>query len=78
MTTRKFVATVDGRSETVEVEGSDGRYRVTVRGVTLDVDARQPMSGLWSLRVEGASHVADVTAADGGALVELDGGTYRV
>ena len=78
MTTRKFVATVDGRSETVEVEGSDGRYRVTVRGVTLDVDVRQPMSGLWSLLVDGASHVADAAPGVGGTLVDLAGGTSLV
>jgi pyruvate carboxylase subunit B len=78
MTTRKFVATVNGRSETVEVEGSDGRYRVTVGGVTIEVDARQPMSGLASLLADGASHVADVVPLDGGRLVDLDGSTYRV
>ena len=32
MTTKKFVARVNGRSETVLVTGSAGRYRVTGAG----------------------------------------------
>lgn len=78
MTTRTFVATVDGRTETVRVEGGDGRYRVTVGARTLDVDVRQPMSGLASLLVDGVSHVADVAPTDGGALVDVDGAPYLV
>ncbi|HEY3188960.1 MAG TPA: hypothetical protein VGJ70_15865, partial [Solirubrobacteraceae bacterium] len=76
MTTRKFVATVNGRTETVEITGSGGRYRVTVGERTLDVDARQPISGLWSLLVDGASHVADVAPGESGRRVNVDGGTY--
>jgi biotin carboxyl carrier protein len=78
MTTRKFMATVNGRTETVEISGGDGRYRVTVGEQTLDVDARQPMSGLASLLVDGASHVADVAPGEGGRRVDVDGGTYLV
>ena len=78
MTTRKFVATINGRTETVEVTGSDGRYRVTVGERTLEVDARQPMSGLSSLLVGGVSHVADVAPDDRGTLVDVDGATYLV
>jgi biotin carboxyl carrier protein len=78
VTARKFVATVNGRAKPVEVNGSDGRYRVTVGERTLDVDVRTPMSGLSSLLVDGASHVADVAPVEGGALVDLDGATYRV
>jgi biotin carboxyl carrier protein len=78
MTARTFVVTVNGRSETVRIEGGDGRYRVTVGDRTIDVDARQPMSGLTSLLVDGASHLADVAAADGGTLVDVDGATYLV
>jgi biotin carboxyl carrier protein len=78
MTTRKFVATVNGRSETVRIEGGDGRYRVTVGDRRIDVDVRQPMSGLTSLLVDGVSHVADVAAAAGGSLVDVDGATYLV
>ena len=78
MTTRKFVATVNGRSETVEVTADHGRYRVTVGGRTIDVDARQPARGLASLLVDGVSHVAGLEPADGGTLVDLDGATYLV
>ena len=78
MTTRKFVATINGRIETVQVTGSDGHYRVTVGARTLEVDARHPMGGLTSLLVDGTSHVADVAPTEGGTLVDLDGGTYLV
>ncbi len=78
MTTRKFVATINGRPHTVEVSESDGRYRVTVGEGTFDVDLRTPMSGLASLLVGGASHVADVAPAEGGTRVDLDGATYLV
>src|ERR1700675_1652897 len=74
----KFVATINGRSETVEVSGRDGRYRVTVGDRTVQVDARQPADGLYSLLIDGVSHVADVSATDGGTLVDLDGSTYVV
>ena len=78
MTTRKFVATVNGRAETVEVTGRDGRYRVTVGARTIDVDVRQPMIGLTSLLVDGVSHVADVAPTDRGRLVDVAGATYLV
>ena len=76
--TRTFVATVNGRSHTVQVTGSDGRFRVTVGALTLEVDARQPMSGLTSMLVDGASHVADVDPAPGGTVVVLGGAPYRI
>jgi biotin carboxyl carrier protein len=78
MTTRTFVTTVNGRSERVRIEGADGRYRVTVGERTIDVDARQPLGGPTSLIVDGASHVADVTPAEGGAAVDVGGATYLV
>ena len=78
MRAKTFVARVNGRSETVQVTETDGRLSVKVGALTLEVDARQPMSGLASLLVDGASHVADVTPAEGGALVDLDGATYLV
>ena len=74
----KFIATINGRSETVEITGRDGRYRVTVGDRTIDVDARQPADGLYSLLIDGVSHVADVSSTDGGTLVDLDGATYLV
>ena len=78
MTTKKFVARVNGRSETVLVTGSAGRYRVTVGELTIDVDVREAMSGFSSLVIDGISHVADVAPTEGGTLVDLDGSPYLV
>src|SRR5262245_46960249 len=78
MTTKTFVATVNGRSRTVRVTGRDGRFRVTVDDLTLEVDARQPMSGLASLLIDGASHLAEVDPTAAGTLVDLGGAPYRV
>jgi len=73
-----FIATINGRTETVEISGRDGRYRVTVGDRTLDVDARQPAAGLYSLLIDGVSHVAGVSSTDAGTLVDLDGSTYVI
>jgi biotin carboxyl carrier protein len=78
MRAKTFVARINGRSETVQVTETDGRLRVKVGELSLDVDARQPMSGLVSLLIDGASHVADVAPTEGGTLVDLDGATYLV
>ena len=74
----KLVATVNGRSETVDVSGRDGRYRVTIGDRTIDVDARRTAGGLYSLLIEGVSRVADVSPSERGARVDLDGSTYLV
>jgi biotin carboxyl carrier protein len=42
------------------------------------VDARQPAEGIWSLLLDGASHVADVSEEDGVFVVQVDGETYRI
>jgi biotin carboxyl carrier protein len=73
-----FVATVAGRAERVEVTGSDGRYRVTIEGRVWEVDARLTPQGIYSLLIEGASHVADITEEDGTSLVEVGGETYAI
>jgi biotin carboxyl carrier protein len=78
MTTGKFIVTLNGRSETVRVTGRDGRHHVTVGDRVIEVDARRPARGIYSLLIEGTSHVADVSATDRGTLVELDGSTYLV
>jgi biotin carboxyl carrier protein len=74
----QFVATINGRSETVQVTVADGRCRVTVGGRTFEVDARRPAGGPASLLVDGVSHVADVAPTEDGTLVDLDGSTYLV
>jgi biotin carboxyl carrier protein len=78
MTAKTFVARVNGRAETVQVTENGDRLSVKVGEQTIEVDARQPMSGLVSLLIDGASHVADVAPAEGGTRVDLDGATYLV
>jgi biotin carboxyl carrier protein len=74
----KFVASINGRLEIVHVTRVDGGYRVTLGERTIDVDARRPAAGIYSLLIDGMSHVADVSSTDGGTLVDLDGATYLV
>ncbi len=74
----KFEAELDGAVVPIEVEGQGGHYRVRLEGATLDVDARAVGEGLWSLVIDGASTVADVTESDGLAVVHVDGETYRI
>ena len=74
----RLVTTVNGRAETVEVTGRDGRYRLTIGEQVIDVDARRIADGLYSLLVDGVSHVADVTRGARGARVDVGGATYHV
>jgi biotin carboxyl carrier protein len=78
MSVQRFVAVVGGRSETVSISGADGRYRVTLGDRTIEVDARRIGGGLYSLLIDGVSHVADVSPAEGGRLVQLDDARYLV
>jgi biotin carboxyl carrier protein len=78
VTARKFVATVNGRPETVFVTPDGGRYRVTIGDRTIEVDLRQPAPGLASMLIDGASHVAEIAPAEGGTLVHVDGHAYVV
>jgi biotin carboxyl carrier protein len=71
----KFVATVDGRSEVVEVTGGDGRYRVTIGEQVWEIDARLTAQGIYSLLVGGRSYVADVSDREGACVVEVGGET---
>ncbi len=74
----RLVATVNGRVETVEVTGRDGRYRLTIGEQVIDVDARRIADGPYSLLVDGVSHVADVTPSKRGTRVDVGGATYHV
>lgn len=74
----KFEAELAGETVPVEVTGKDGRYRIVVAAEVVDVDARQPTEGIWSLLIDGASHVVDVTEQDGVSVVEVDGESYRI
>ena len=74
----KLVATLDGRSEAVEVREESGRYLVTIGDTALAVDARQPVPGLLTLLVDGASWRAEVTREDDGWAVIVDGERHVV
>jgi biotin carboxyl carrier protein len=74
----RFVATIEGRAQPVEVTGTDGRYRLTIGDEVWDVDARLTAQGFCSLLIGGASYVADVSDREGACVVEVAGETYVV
>ena len=74
----KFVATIGGQAETVEVTGEHGLYRLTLDGEVWEVDARLTAQGIYSLLVEGLSYVADVTDQDGACVVDIGDETYVI
>jgi len=74
----KFEAELDGRTVPVDVTGDGGRYRVVVDGLGLVVDARQVSEGIWSILVDGASHVVDVSLDGPVSVVDVDGERYRI
>lgn len=61
---RELVVTADGRDRTVSVEGplpdAPGRFRVTIDGITHEVDGRAIRPGTWSLVVGGRSFLVDL------------------
>jgi acetyl-CoA/propionyl-CoA carboxylase biotin carboxyl carrier protein len=59
---REWIVSEAGRDRSVVVDGplADGRFRVTIDGVTRDVDARAVRPGTWSLLIEGASFTVDL------------------
>ena len=74
----KFEAEVDGETVAVDVTGGDGHYRVTVGGDEWRVDARRAAEGLWSILIDGTSHVADVSERDGLSHVVVEGERYAI
>ena len=74
----KFWAEVEGRAVPLEVTGEGGRYRVTVAGDTLEVDARRVGESGWSLLLGTESHLADLSDEDGVTVVSVDGEVHRV
>ena len=74
----KFEAQHGGDVVPVEVTGAAGRYTIVLEGETLTVDARQTVEGIWSILLDGASHVADVTEQDGGYAVDVEGERYAI
>jgi biotin carboxyl carrier protein len=74
----KFEAQEGGRVAPVEISGDAGRYAIVVDGQALAVDARQTVEGIWSILLDGASYVADVTERDGAYAVDVDGERYTI
>lgn len=74
----KFEAQQGGRTVPVEIAGDAGRYTIVVDGRVLSVDARQTVEGIWSILLDGASYVADVTEQDGAYAVDVDGERYTI
>jgi biotin carboxyl carrier protein len=74
----KFEAEHGGRTVPVEVTGGAGRYTVVIDGSPVTVDARQTVEGIWSILLDGASYVADVTEGDAGCAVDVEGERYTI
>jgi len=74
----KFIATIGDGAETVEVTGAAGRYRLTLGSEVREVDARLTAPGIYSLLIDGASYVAEVTERDGTRVVGVAGETYVI
>jgi biotin carboxyl carrier protein len=74
----KFEAQAGGATTPIEVTGEAGRYTIVLDGEALTVDARQSGEGIWSLLLDGASYVADVTDQDGTYAVDVSGERYAI
>jgi acetyl/propionyl-CoA carboxylase alpha subunit len=74
----KYVATLGSRTHVVEVTQSGGSYRVTLDDRMWEVDARLTAQGIFSLIIDGVSHVADVADDGGRCVVEVGGETYSI
>jgi pyruvate carboxylase subunit B len=74
----KYVATVGGDSQVVEITGGDGHYRIVLGDDVLEIDARRTSPGIYSVLIGGVSHVADVVDRDGACVVGVAGQTYEV
>src|SRR4051812_30992136 len=69
----KFAATVGSQTHVVDVIQENGRYRVTLGDAVWEVDARLTAHGIYSLLIDGVSHVADVDDHAGECMVEVAG-----
>ena len=74
----KFVATIGDRTETIEVTGTAGRYRLTIGSEVREVDARPTGPGIYSLLIDGVSYLAEVADLDGASLVSVADETYTI
>ena len=74
----KYVATIGGTSQVVEITGGDGHYRLTVGDRQWVVDGQATTAGIYSLLIGGVSHLAAVVDHDGTCVVDVDGETHEV
>jgi biotin carboxyl carrier protein len=74
----RFVATVGGASETVEITGTAGRFRLILGDRVMDLDARRTGEGTYSLLIDGASYTVDVVGGDEAVTVAVGGRFYAV
>jgi len=74
----QFIVTARSQTHRVDVTQDSGRYRVTLGDRVWDVDARLTAHGIYSLLIDGVSHVADVDDRAGECVVEVGGETYSV
>jgi biotin carboxyl carrier protein len=74
----KFVAALGGRTETLEITGAGGAYRVTIGDQVWEVDARLTSGNLYSLLAGGVSYVAGVTEQEGVLVVDVGGESYAI
>ncbi|HEU4440014.1 MAG TPA: biotin/lipoyl-containing protein [Methylomirabilota bacterium] len=74
----KFQAQAGGAVTPIEVTGEAGRYTIALEGDVFTVDARQTGEGIWSILLDGASHVVDVTDRDGAYAVDVGGERYAI
>ena len=73
-----FVITSGSRTHRVTVTQESGRYRVILDDQVWDVDGRLTAQGIFSLLVDGVSHVADVEDRAGVCVVDVGGETYSI
>jgi biotin carboxyl carrier protein len=73
-----LVLTCGSRTHRVTVTRENGRYRVTIGDRVWDVDGRLTAQGIFSLLIDGVSHVADVEDHAGTCVVDVGGETYSI
>jgi len=73
-----FVLTSGSQTHRVTVTQENGLYRVTVGDRVWDVDGRLTAQGIFSLLIDGVSHVADVEDHAGTCVVDVGGETYSI
>jgi biotin carboxyl carrier protein len=74
----RFVIQCGARTLDVEVEERADRFLVTIDGERLEVDARLPRPGAYSLLIDGVSHFVEVREENGQILVQVGGESYRL